>query len=146
MGTINYKTNKYVTIGLNTNYLYEDTEDIQEEEIYETELFIYEETKAIIEKYNFDYFVVNIVDGYYDGFCINFDFKKDYISSYEERTLIEKEITQLKKLLFELVDYELNVCFPWWVTKWLNNKESKQEIQKAIKEIRKDAKAFEIWN
>ena len=34
MGTINYKTNKYVTIGLNTNYLYEDTEDIQEEEIF----------------------------------------------------------------------------------------------------------------
>lgn len=144
MGAINYHTHKYVTLALDTSCLYE--EDITEEEFSDTELFIYEETQEIINKYNFEYFDIQVKGGYYDGFYIDFDFKREYVDCFQERALIQKEITQLKKLLFELVDYELKVCFPWWVTKWLNQKESKQEIQKAIKEIRKDAKSFELWN
>lgn len=144
MGTINYGKNKYVTVALNTSCLYE--EDIYDDDFNDIELFIYEETQEIINKYNFEYLVIQVKGGYYDGFYIDFEFKREYVDCYEERALIQKEITQLKKLLFELVDYELNVCFPGWVTKWLNQKESKQEIQKAIKEIRKDAKSFELWN
>lgn len=143
MGTINYKTNKYVTLALNTSCLYE--EEITEEEFSDTELFIYEETQEIINKYKFEYFDVQVKGGYYDGFYIDFDFKRDYIDCYKERQLMQKEITQLKKLLFELIDYELNVCCPGWVTTWLDCKNSKEAVNKAIKTIRKEAKEIEIW-
>ena len=143
MGTINYKTNKYITLALKTDFLYE--EDYDEEESGDIIYFIYEETKEFINKYNFEYFDINIVDGYYEGISIDFDFKKDYIDCCKERQLIQKEITQLKKLLIELIDYEFNVCFPGWVTTWLDYEKSKEAVKEAIKTIRKEAKNFEIW-
>ena len=147
MGTINYKTNKYITLALRTDFLYEDSEDIEnfEEQCNDIVDLIYEETRFMIKQYNFEYFDINIEAGYYEGFYIDFDFKRDYIESWQERALLQKEITQLKKLFIELIDYELNVCFPGWVTTWLNYKQSKEAVNEAIKEIREAAKKFEIW-
>jgi hypothetical protein len=143
MGAINYKKNKYVTLALKTDFLYE--EDCDEEEGNDTIYFIYEETNFIIKQYNFEYFDISIENGYYEGFYIDFDFKRDYIESWKDRALLQKEITQLRRLFIELVDYELNVCFPGWVTTWLDYKQSKEAVNEAIKKIREAAKKLEIW-
>ena len=57
MGTINYKTNKYITLALRTDFLYEDSEDIEnfEEQCNDIVDLIYEETRFMIKQYNFEY-------------------------------------------------------------------------------------------
>ena len=74
MGTINYKRNKYVTVGVNADIF---TTEIDEEfDEFESDLIIidyYEEITNIIAKYTFEYINVEIKSGYYEGFYIDFD-------------------------------------------------------------------------
>ena len=60
MGTINYNTSRYITIGINP--------DDYNNENYELNEFIvndlYDEIKSVLNKYNFYFFHVCIVPGY----------------------------------------------------------------------------------
>lgn len=115
MGTINYGTSKYITLGLNVNeyikeYFGEDELDVGTE--YEL-INYYDELQEIIDKYNFEHFEVALQNGYYEGFYLKLE-DYDYVcfdNSYEKNEML-KEATKIKKLLIELTENGLVACFP----------------------------------
>ena len=136
MSTINYKTSKYLTLAL------KDNEDFEEIDGF---LFEYEESKKILEKYDFNILKVEILEGYYNGFSIDIDFDFIYFDDTIEKNNALKEATQLKKLLFELCELGLVACFPGWCTGFLNYEDTKKEIKKAIKELKSDIKTTKTY-
>ena len=67
MGTINYKTSDYITIGYNCNNI-----DYDENEWYTDEIqYQFDELAKRRAAYNFYYFHVSIEPGYYEGFSID---------------------------------------------------------------------------
>ena len=142
MGTINYGSNKYVTMGLNLDY-FDDLDDLDRE--YEQE-FMYEEIKEILEKYYFNYWIVSIEPGYYEGFYIKI--KNDWLYFYDsyERNDVLKETTQLKKFLLECLTCGLVVVYPGWCTSYLDQDRSKKHILEAIRGMKNDIKQKPTWN
>ena len=136
MGAINYKTSKYLTLALKDNEDFEESDDL---------LFEYEESKKILEKYDFNILKVEILEGYYNGFSIDIDFDFIYFDDTIEKNNALKEATQLKKLLFELCELGLFACFPGWCTNFLNYEDTKKEIKKAIKELKSDIKTTKTY-
>lgn len=125
MGTINYKSNEYITIGINPdNFDYDDI------------TFIYDEIKNILQKYNFNYFNVSIQPGYYEGFYI--DIVNDYLyyDNWNEKRDVLKECTQLKLFLSECIENGLVKVTPGWCTGYYEYKNSKTELKKAIKQLK----------
>lgn len=150
MGAINYGRSKYITLGYNTDDLYEEKEELEDNDIYydvdDTIYSQFEELEYIVGKYNFDYFDVKLKSGYYDGFYLEIkDNEYVYFDNMQEREDVLKEVSALKKLLLELIDNGLLVCYPWWVTKWLNDVESIKEVNKAIAIIRKDIRKIPTY-
>lgn len=142
MGAINYRTNKYITLGLNTN----EIEDDEDNFYYIQDIF--EKCEKIIEKsIDFDYFQLTIKEGYYNGFFLDIDFLDFiYFDNIKEKNETIKEATKLKKILIELVETcSLVACFPNWYTTYLNEEETKKEINKAIKEIKSDLQKIPIY-
>lgn len=150
MGAINYGRSKYITLGLNTDTLYEEKEELEDNDIYydvdDTICSQFEELEYIVGKYNFNYFDVKLKPGYYDGFYLEIK-DSEYVcfDNMQEREDVLKEVSVLKKLLLELIDNGLLVCYPWWVTKWLNDVESIKEVNKAIATIRKDIRKIPTY-
>lgn len=148
MGSINYKTNKYITIGYNIGKAEKEAEEIAAEEevfnendiYYDQEEETFNELKELIEEYNFNYFDVKLEAGYYQGFYIDFDFDYLYFYNSEEKKEALKEATQLKKLLYKILDYNCVVCYPGWCTSYLNKTKSKKEIFAGIKQLKEDIK------
>lgn len=130
MGTINYGSNNYINMGMNLKQ-FDDILNYKDRIYeYETELdYIWEETQALLNKYNFEYFTVKLEPGYYEGFYIDIVF--DYLwVDYYEKALILKELTQLKQFLLKccengLVKYSAGWCMGYY---------TEQETIKAIKE------------
>ena len=150
MGTINYCSNKYITLGVNVDYLYEEKEELDDNDIYYDEddylSDYFDEIQDIIDKYNFEYFIVKLKAGYYEGFYV---YIKDYDyaffdNSYEKNETL-KEATKLKKLLIELAENGLVACFPGWCTSYLSKEGSKEEIKEAIKQIKQDIKKIPTY-
>ena len=132
MGTINYNTSRYITIGINPD-------DYNDENYVVND--IYDEIKSVLNKYNFYFFNVCIVPGYYEGFSIDIDnsFGVCY-DDYNEKREAQKEITQIKNFLIECVNCGLVACFPGWCMGYANYKETLQLIKEAIKKMRMEAK------
>lgn len=153
MGSINYKTNNFVTVGYNIPKKEKEMEEIaaEEEEIFNANELYYEEeemqaqeVKDIIKKYNLNFFDVELVAGYYQGFYIDFDFDYLYFYNYQEKQEALKEATKLKKLLYELLQFDCVVCLPGWCTSYLNKTESKKAIFQGIKQLKEKIKNTEI--
>lgn len=166
MGTINYGTSKYITLGVKPydtwdfekdkaymeevrERIEEMGEDVNEESISRIisgDIECWEETdydnaKFIIDKYDLENFKVEIRPGYYSGAYLNIEPYWDAVlDSYETKCELNKEITQLKELLLELVDYGWVACHPWWCTTYETKEETKKSIIGAIKEIREEVR------
>lgn len=154
MGTINYFTSKYVTVGLQPydyEECYNDYMEICEDEEFVSDMMynyiadIYEENhnniQLILDKYTFEYFHVTIKPGYYEGFSI--DIENNYpcfYDNYSEKREALKEATQLKLFLLECVDNGLCVLYPSWRTSYLDYTDSVKEIKQAIKDIKQEIK------
>lgn len=137
MGTINYKTSDYITIGYNCNYI--DYDD----EFYNDIISDYYEQAALrLSDYNFYYFHVTIEPGYYEGFSINIEFNYPYcFDNYIEKREALKEVTQIKAFLMECInDCECCVVFPGWCTSYLNYKDSIKRLNEAAREMREAVK------
>lgn len=137
MGTINYKTSDYITLGYNTNDIdYEDDfyfDDIECE---------YDEIKAILKKERFYYYHITIEPGYYEGFSI--DIENNFsicFDDYAEKLEAQKEITRIKKFFIHIVN-NYNVCaaFPGWCTGYADYKETIKEINDAINQMREEVR------
>lgn len=152
MGTINFKTSEFITLGLKPfdvdGYLKDldfrswceesglDPEDEVYNQIEEDYKADYENCKSILEKYDFRFFNLSLEWGYYESFYLNIEFDVWVFEDYDERREAQKEATQVKKCLLELIDSGLCVCYPGWCTSYLSREESKKEIEEAIKDMR----------
>ena len=144
MGTINYKRNNYITIGLHDKFCaYNEIEEDDEYIPWECteEYYIYENIKKIIDRYNFYYIDISIQEGYYYGFYLDFDLKQAWYNDCKEQAEANKEITQFKKMLLQCINAGLCVVYPGWCTSYNENiKEIQKEIQKGINLMREEVK------
>lgn len=149
MGAINYMTSDYVTLGYDLSYdyendfeTYEDAQEYKELDIEDMRFTIGD----ILAKYDFWYYHITILPGYYEGFSINIEcnFGITWDDCYQKKAA-QKEITQIKKFLLECIENGLCVVYPGWCTRYLNKSDSTKEINKAIKELRQEAKNTPTW-
>ena len=144
MGTINYGTNNYITMGLNIDRLYdaEPDRDILDFIIED----LYAAAEAVLDNYYFYYYHVVIKPGYYDGFYI--DIEENFPVFYDdsrEKAEANKELTQLKKCMFELLNAGLVAYYPGWATSYENATGTKKAIKKAVAEMRASIKYTPTW-
>jgi hypothetical protein len=124
MGAINYRSSEYISIGLDVRL-----------DRYDWELdAIYQELMEIVKKYDWYYFHIEIISGYYEGFYINIDnnFPVEF-DSWEDRRDAQKEVTQVKRFLNECVDKcGLIQYIPGWCMSYSTKAETKAAIKVAI--------------
>lgn len=137
MGSINYKTSDYITIGYDCNNI--DYDDIFYHDIITD---YYKQVKQTLNEQNFYYFHIELIPGYYEGFSINIEFNFNLcFDDYSDKKEAQKEITRIKTFLKTCINYfECCVVYPGWCTTYLNYKESLQKLNEAIKEIRQAVK------
>lgn len=134
MGTINYKTSDYITIGYDCrciNYDYDND--------FDPDFIIndYDTVKNILDKYIFNTFDISLEYGYYQGFYINIKFDYLYFDDCTERSEAQKEITSIKKALLEIVNNtNCYAVFPGWCTGYADHKNTLIEIANAVKQMR----------
>jgi hypothetical protein len=135
MGTINYATSDYITIGFNCDYDYIDEWE------KETDLAVtYEIINELLEKYNFYYYHVTLEPGYYEGFYIDIERNFIFYDDYVEKQEAQKEVTQLKNFLLECINEGMVQVYPGWCTGYEDHKTSIKNVKEAIKNIRLDIK------
>lgn len=133
MGTINYKTSDFITIGYNCNNI-----DYEDDFCYDDINIIYDELQARLNTYNFYYFNVRLEPGYYEGFTIDIElnYKWCFNDSAEKKDAL-KEVAQIKRLLLQSVnDFELCAVYPGWCTAYCDYNETNKKLNEAIKEMR----------
>ena len=141
MGTINYKTSDYITIGYNCNNIDYDDE-------YYSDLIddCYYQARLALDKYGFNCFNVTIEPGYYDGFSINIEFEYNYFDDYVEKRDAQKEITQIKQFLLECINYfDCVAVWPGWCTGYSDYKETLQYLDAAVRDMRDTVKNTPTW-
>ena len=125
MGTINYGTSEFVTVGApdyNGNAeAYNTLEDWVNEKL---------------SQYSFKYYDLNIEYGYYEGFYI--DIRKndsfyflDADDAKKTAPIIRNEIDSVINALKELCELGCCVVHPGWNTAYLNLEDSIKEIESA---------------
>ena len=166
MGTINYYTSDYITLGLkpynygdfeNDAYFMEEAKaEITEyggtiedcisnyiESCYEAD---YANIEGVLDKYQLRYYRVTIKFGYYEGFSL--DIENNYcvaLDSWEDRREMNKEITRIKQLLLECAGLGLVACYPGWCTGYEDYNGTIKAIKAAIEEMRAEVKATPTW-
>ena len=149
MGTINYMTSSYITMGLNP-YDISDYEDENGNIDYDLLEMDYEDDRTNIEnilsRYSFYYFHVAIKAGYYEGFSL--DIENNFsvaFDGWEDKRAAQKEITSLKQCLLECAGSGLVACYPGWCTGYEDYKGTCKAIAAAIKDMREEVKITPTW-
>lgn len=142
MGTINYKTSDFITLGYNCDNI--DYDDTYYHEIIQD---YFDRAATARTRYDFYYFHVSIEPGYYEGFSIDIEHNFNYCyDNYCEKRAALKEITQIRKFLYECAsDFECVAVFPGWCTGYSDYETTLQEIDEAIKEMRQAVKNTPTW-
>lgn len=155
MGTINYKTSDYITLGA-IPYVFDDFRDDPEltdytdKDIYQMMQDYtdedYENIKTILEDNYFYYFHVSIESGYYEGFhlMIENNFPVYFEDCYEKREA-QKEITEIKKFLIQCAGHGLVSCSCGWCMGYTDYKRTIKDISAAIKEMRAEVASTPTW-
>jgi len=168
MGTINYKSGDIITLGLNTDF--EVDEDVinelmklndftrEDAEQYERDMYqsdAQDISQAIIDDivdeidrlgYFETWVSIKIEYGYYDGFSVvvnkNYTLDKNMLWHVEEedKNEIIKVLEIVRTGLKRLTDNYLDVCYPWWSTRFEEGREANYKaiddaINGAIEEI-----------
>lgn len=149
MGTINYGTSEYITVGLQP-YDFESYEDESGECDYNARWSDmqgdYTRVENIRARYDFFYFDIRVKPGYYEGFYIdienNFGLAYD---SWEDKREALKEATQIKRFLLECVEACCCVVHPGWCTGYEGMTESRKSISAAIAEMKNDIRQALTW-
>lgn len=142
MGTINYKTSDFITIGYNCDYI-----DYEDEFYHEIIQDYYDQVNYLLKKEYFFYFHVTLEPGYYEGFSINIEFNFAMcFDNYLDKKEAQKEITQIKAFLTQCInDFECCVVYPGWCTKYENYENSVKKLNEAIQEMRQTVKDTPTW-
>lgn len=137
MGTINYKTSDFITLGYDlssVDYEEEFYHDFIDDDFYQIE--------ELLKQQYFYYYHITLEPGYYEGFTINIENNFPYcFNDYSEKQEAQKEVTQIKNFLIYIVD-NFNICAvrPGWGTAYLNYKETISKIKEAAKEMKNEIK------
>ena len=127
MGTINYKTSDYITLATNNN-------TITEADYYNAEY--------ILNNYDFKYFNIVIIDGYYEGLQVDIELNDYDIWAGDEEDFKDEiseaieEVETLKKVMVEIAGVGFQACSPGWCTGWSSYDETLEKIDKACEEIK----------
>ena len=167
MGTVNYATSDFITLGFKP---YDVWALMQDEELMEElreqaeeyggtledrlSLWIDDQSRCdrenvetILERYEFAYFPVTIKPGYYEGFTLdiacNFEL---YLDSWEDRRYAQKELTRLQACLLECAGVGLVECWPGWCTSYMDYTETCKGIREAIKLMRDKVRSTPTWS
>lgn len=151
MGTINYKTNDYITL---TTAEYDYANQCTEYETYDKWYDaidplldeMYYEANDIIGSYRFDYINVYIESGYYEGFQIMFDVEELIWVDNDYRISLRNDIAALKRLLRELADIGLVATYPSWCIHFDSYHFTLKAIDEAIDKMWKWAKQIPTIN
>ena len=151
MGTVNYKTSDYITIGVKP-YDYNDFIGYFEtdEQIYDEIASCYEDDldniKTILNKYRFLYYHITIEPGYYEGFSLmienNYSIAFD---DYTDKREALKELTVIKQCLIDCCGCGLVVCYPSWCTGYEDYNKSVEIIKQTIKDMKEEVKNTPTW-
>lgn len=164
MGAVNYRTSKYITLGLKP-YDYDDfakdpdlVEEAKELGVSDLDRYIYDQISEYyaadaanvqneLDKYDFRWFKITIEYGYYEGFSLNIEPIYDGTDclSWGERREAQKEITQVKQCLAECAGMGLVQCFPGWCTGYCSHADTLRGINEAVREMRKDVREMPSW-
>lgn len=143
MGTINYGTSEYITLGYNCNaeYTFDDFGTGEDEQRQFEISFLYDEVIEELDKFNFYFFNVAIKPGYYEGFYI--DIENNFpvaFDCWQDKRYAQKEITQIKKFLLVCAKFGLVECFPGWCMAYSDYTDTIKAIGDAIKNMRYEVK------
>ena len=140
MGTINYNTSDYITMGFNCrNIDYESGEDYIIEEIFDA-------IAANLRNEYFYFFHVTINPGYYEGFYINIEKNFWFYDNYIEKREALKEVTRIKEFLQQCArHYGLCAVSPGWSTRYYSDAETETKIKEAVKEMRDEIRTAPTW-
>lgn len=137
MGTINYGTSKFITVGLNT-WAFEDGIDDEGNIVEGSRYDLMDDIKIMIERLLEDSgikddsaYTVKIESGYYEGFYINITDEYLYFDDEEDREEAREQLTAIFDFLNKTVDNGLCVVYPGWVTSYLNYEDSKKALETA---------------
>lgn len=144
MGAINYGSNDYINIGINPDNYWIENENGENEFLDFDIESDYVEVHGILDKYDFEYFAVDVKMGYYEGFYIDIDFDYLWVDSYE-KPLILKELTQLKKFLLQCCEYGMVKYSPGWCTGYSDYKTTQKAINQAIGDAKEKIRKYPTW-
>lgn len=158
MGTINFRTSKYITMAFESIDMDKELLEVLKEEsetyggevqdyidayIKDTEESDFENVRFILEKYSFRFFSVSQSCGYYDGSQIIIE--KEYDAEDEEEQAEElEEIESLRMLLHECNGVGMRACSPHWCTGWKDFDETADAIEDACDAMRKEVEELEL--
>ena len=166
MGTINYRTSDYITLGIVPLDIYdvEHDADIMEElteqvkeyggtiedaicsYIRDAEDDDYDNIRYIIDDFRFDHIRVDIIPGYHAGFYLDIEFTPDDDLTDDERRNIRYELYQLENLLEKCADCGMVEVTPGWCTHYSTYDETLTAIHDAIGEMLEDLAAVPAYN
>lgn len=143
MGTINYKTSDFITLGYNCNNI--DYEDKFYHEIIQD---YFDQIAYRLKQERFYYFHVAIEPGYYEGYFIDIEFNFSVcLDGYTDRAEAQKEITQIKKFLLECINnFECCAVWPGWCTGYADYITTLTELDAAIREMRATVEQTPTYN
>lgn len=174
MGTVNYFTSDYITMGVkpyeasdllnDSDFMqfvknewkidietpYENNYELRyaiRDEINELYTCDFENVKTEREKYSFWYYHVTVKPGYYEGFTIDIENNFHcFYDDYSMRREANKELTQLKQFLIACAGFGLVSCSPGLCTGYKDYNGTIKDINKAIKEAREEIKRIPTWS
>lgn len=162
MGTINYGTSKYITMGFETLTAWDIEQDKRlfaelekeaetyggdiDEYIYtyiqDCEESDYENIDYILQSHSFDYFNITLECGYYDGCYLKIDDGRD-IWDDDDKCDALKEVEEVRAFLHECNGSGMRACYPHWCTTFDDYEKTKEEIEKACDAMRADIMAID---
>lgn len=166
MGTINYGTSDYITMGLKPIDVYDvendvETMDYLREEVEEyggtiddaiysyindTNEGDYYNIEYELKKHCFVYYHIAIKNGYYDGFYLDIETNNGIaFDSWQDKREAQKEITEIKQFLKVCAGMGLCAVHPGWCTRYSDYSDTIKAIDDAIRQMREEAKNTPTW-
>ena len=167
MGTINYKTSKYITMGAYPRGIwdfdhdevvedmllngFENITDAEYNEYVEGLIAVYEEddydnAKSILDDYHFENFSISIECGYYQGLSLMIEYEHDGWDFYdmEGKNNAKKEVERVHECLKSLAGVGLVACYPAWGTRYEDYNGTLEAISEACDEMLEDVRKTDV--
>lgn len=147
MGTINYKTSNYITLGYLDILQQDFNNEYTPDDYYICEEDDYIQVKYLLEKQHFYYFHITLEPGYYSGFTIDIENNFNYcFDNYSEKLQALKELMQIKKFFVYIVEnFNIRAVYPGWCTGYDDYDNTIKNISAAIEMMRDEVKITPTW-